>query len=147
MAQVTKSAAKKSAAKSAPAKGATKSAAKGATTGKAIGKVTPPAGPVQPKETAAAAAPAKGKGAAAAPAKGKGAAAEKAPAKPRGADRPYTLVSKDNPFREGTIRADLFAHVKASKTTGAARALDSRITTSFMDELEGRELIKYTDVK
>lgn len=138
MAQVTKKSASKATtkapAKKAPAKGA---AAKGVTSGAKVGKVTPPAGPVQPAKGAETKAPAKGANK----------PAEKAPAKPRGADRPYTLASKENPFREGTVRAELFNHIKASKTTGAARALDSRITTSFMDELADREFIKYSDVK
>lgn len=88
-------------------------------------------------------------------AKVKGAVAKKPAAKPAkapkekgqgrvGADLPYTVVSKDNPFREGTIRAELWAHIKASKSTGAARALDSRISSAFMQDLADKEVIKFS---
>lgn len=60
-----------------------------------------------------------------------------------GSDLAYTVVGKDNPFREGTIRHDLWAHIKASKSTAAARALDSRISSAFMQDLADKEIIKF----
>lgn len=106
-----------------------------------------------PTEAAAAPAPTKGKFArtAAAPAPAPKAAkaasagdGETAP-KVRGEDRSYKVLAAECPFRQGTIREELWDHIVSSSTTGEARSKDSKISTNFMNELAGKGVIKYTD--
>lgn len=63
----------------------------------------------------------------------------------KGSDATYTVLTKDNPFREGTTRFDLWAHIKASKNAADARALDGRISIGFLRELHDKEVIKLAE--
>lgn len=63
----------------------------------------------------------------------------------KGSDATYTVVAKENPFREGTTRYDLWAHIKASKNAADARALDGRISIGFLRELHDKEVIKLAE--
>lgn len=87
-----------------------------------------------------------------APARGRGKAAAAAPTEPkerapRGEDRPYKLLVKENPFREGSKRHGFWEIMKRCKTTGAVRAEEPLCTTAFFNSIAEREpaVIEYLD--
>lgn len=80
--------------------------------------------------------------------RGKVAAAPEATERtPRGADRRYKLLVKDNPFREGSKRHAFWDVMKRCKTTGEVRLEEPLCTTAFFDSLAEREpaIIEYLD--
>lgn len=64
---------------------------------------------------------------------------------PRGLNVRYKVLVKENPFREGTIRHGFWDILTSCKTTAEAREQDARISSTFMHELAGKEIIELLD--